>query len=84
MRGEFLKTALYCAGVVSMSLGAIAEKISQHSCVRGSVWLCQPVHQWFHMAFREDINNFFMLEIVFGTSNWSHAQVAYSETTIVR
>ena len=34
MRGEFLETALYWAGVVSVRLGAIAErKVSQHSCV---------------------------------------------------
>ena len=41
MRGEFLKTALYWAGVVSVRLGAIAEKkkVSQHSCVWGSVWV---------------------------------------------
>ena len=40
MRGEFLQTALYWAGVVSGRLGAIAEKkISQHSCVGGSVWV---------------------------------------------
>ena len=39
MRGEFLETVLYWAGVVSIRLGAIAErKISQHSCVWGSVW----------------------------------------------
>ena len=32
MRGEFLETALYWAGVVSIRLGAIAEKkVSQHS-----------------------------------------------------
>ena len=38
MRGEFLETALYWAGVVSVRLGAIAEKkVSQHSCVWGSV-----------------------------------------------
>ena len=36
MRGEFLETALYWAGVVSVRLGAIAEKkVSQHSCVWG-------------------------------------------------
>ena len=40
MRGEFLETALYWAGVVSVRLGAIAErKVSRHSCVRGSVWV---------------------------------------------
>ena len=34
MRGEFLETALYWAGVVSVRLGAIAQKkVSQHSCV---------------------------------------------------
>ena len=45
MRGEFLDTALYWAGVVSVRLGAIAEKkVSQHSCVWGSVWVWQPVH----------------------------------------
>ena len=39
IRGEFLETALYWAGVVSVRLGAIAEKmkVSQHSCVWGSV-----------------------------------------------
>ena len=38
MRGEFLETAPYRAGVVSVRLGAIAEKkVSQHSCVWGSV-----------------------------------------------
>ena len=38
MRGEFLETALYWAGVVSVRLGAIAEKkVSRHSCVWGSV-----------------------------------------------
>ena len=38
MRGEFLETAPYWAGVVSVRLGAIAEKkVSQHSCVWGSV-----------------------------------------------
>ena len=38
MRGEFLETAPYWAGVVSVCLGAIAEKkASQHSCVWGSV-----------------------------------------------
>ena len=38
--GEFLKTALYWAGVVSIRLGAIAEKKeSQHSCIWGSVWV---------------------------------------------
>ena len=40
MRGEILETALYWAGVVSVRLGAIAEKkVSQHSCVWGSVWV---------------------------------------------
>ena len=40
MRGEFLKTALCWAGVVSVRLGAIAEKkVSQHSCVWGSLWV---------------------------------------------
>ena len=40
MRGEFLETALYWAGVVSVRLSAIAEKkVSQHSCVWGSVWV---------------------------------------------
>ena len=39
-RGEFIETALYWAGVVSVRLGAIAEKkVSQHSCVWGSVWV---------------------------------------------
>ena len=38
IRGQFLKAALYWAGVVSVRLGAIAEeKVSQHSCVWGSV-----------------------------------------------
>ena len=38
--GEILETALYWAGVVSVRLGAIAEKkVSQHSCVWGSVWV---------------------------------------------
>ena len=38
MRGEFLETAPYWAGVVSVRLAAIAEKkVSQHSCVWGSV-----------------------------------------------
>ena len=40
MTGEFLETALYWAGVVSVRLGAIAEKkVSQHSCVWGSAWV---------------------------------------------
>ena len=40
MRGEFLETAPYWAGVVSVRLGTIAEKkVSQHSCVWGSVWV---------------------------------------------
>ena len=38
MRGEILETALYWAEVVSVRLGAIAEKkVSQHSSVWGSV-----------------------------------------------
>ena len=38
MRGEFLEMAPYWAGVVSVRLGAIAEKkVSQHSCVWSSV-----------------------------------------------
>ena len=37
MRGEFLETVLYWAAVVSIRLGAINEKVSQHSCVRRSV-----------------------------------------------
>ena len=58
-RGEFLKTAPYWAGVVSVRLGAIAEKkVSQHSCVWGSVWVSQPVHYLFHTAVRAYINNF--------------------------
>ena len=45
MRGEFLETALYWAGVVSVLLGAIAEKkVSQHFCVQVSVCVRQPVH----------------------------------------
>ena len=45
MRGEFLETALYWAGVISVRLGAIAEKkVSQHSCVRPSGWVWQPTH----------------------------------------
>ena len=44
-RGEFLETALYWAGVVSILLGAIAEKkVGQHFCVRVSVCVQQPVH----------------------------------------
>ena len=40
MRGEFLETALYWAGVVSVRLDAIAEKkVTQHSCVWSSVWI---------------------------------------------
>ena len=40
MRGEFLETALYWARVVSVRLGAIAErKVNHHSCVWGSVWV---------------------------------------------
>ena len=40
MRGEFLETAPYWAGVVSVRLGALAEKmVSQHSSVWGSVWV---------------------------------------------
>ena len=38
MTGEFFETALYGTGVVSVRLGAVAEKkVSQHSCVWGSV-----------------------------------------------
>ena len=38
MRGEILETVLYWAGVVSIRLGAIAEKkVMQHSRVCGSV-----------------------------------------------
>ena len=45
MRGEFLETTLYWTRVVSVSLGASAEKkVSQRSCVWGSVWVRQPVH----------------------------------------
>ena len=45
MRGEFLETALYWAGVVSVRLGAVAEKkVSQHFCVLVSVCVRQPVH----------------------------------------
>ena len=37
-RGEFLETALYWAGGVALCLCVIAEKkVSQHSCVQGSV-----------------------------------------------
>ena len=44
MRGEFLEAALYRAGVVSVRLGAIAEKkVSQHFCVLVSVCIRQPV-----------------------------------------
>ena len=40
MRGEIPETALYLAGLVSVRLGAIAEKkVSQHSYVWGSVWV---------------------------------------------
>ena len=41
VRGKFLETALYTywARVVSVRLGAIAEKDSQQSCVRVSVWV---------------------------------------------
>ena len=40
MRGEFLEIALYWAAVVSVRLGAIAEKkVSQHYCVWSSVWV---------------------------------------------
>ena len=61
MRGEFLETALHCAGVVSVHLGVIAQKkVSQHFCVRVSVCVRQPVHEWFHMAVRAYINNLFM------------------------
>ena len=43
MRGEILETGLYWAGVVSVRLGAIAEKkICQHFCVRVSVCVRQP------------------------------------------
>ena len=39
MRGEFLETAPYWAGVVSVRLGAITEKkVSQHSCVWFQRW----------------------------------------------
>ena len=59
MKGEFLETALYWAGVVSIRLGAIAEKkVSQHFCVRVSVCVRQPVHWWFHTAVRACINIF--------------------------
>ena len=35
VRGEFLETALYWAGVVSVRLGAIAEKkVCQHFCIQ--------------------------------------------------
>ena len=45
MRGKFLETAVYWAGVVSVRLGAIAEKkVSQHFCVLVSVCIPQPVH----------------------------------------
>ena len=38
MRGEFLETALYWAGVVALRLRVVDEKkVSQHSCVWGSV-----------------------------------------------
>ena len=40
MRGEFLETALYWAGVVSVRMGGIADrKVSQHSCVQILVWV---------------------------------------------
>ena len=40
LREEFLETALYWAGVVSVLLGAIAEKkVSEHCCVWGLVWV---------------------------------------------
>ena len=40
LRGEFLEMAPCWAGVVSIRLGDIAEKkVSQHSCVWGSVWV---------------------------------------------
>ena len=40
MRGEFLEIALYWAGMASVRVGAIAEKkVSQQSCVWGSVWV---------------------------------------------
>ena len=39
MRGEFLKTVQYWVGVVALRLCVITEKkVSQHSCVWGSVW----------------------------------------------
>ena len=45
MRGEFLETALYWAGAVSVRLGAIPEKkVSQHSCVRVLVQVQHQVH----------------------------------------
>ena len=45
MRGEFLETVLYWAGVVSVRLGGIAEKkVSHYFCVRVSVCVRQPVH----------------------------------------
>ena len=53
MRGDFHETVLYWAGVVSVRLGAIAEKkVSPPSCVWGSVQVRQPVHQLFHTAVR--------------------------------
>ena len=40
MRGEIFETAPYWAGVVSVRLGAIAEKkVNQHSCLGFSVGL---------------------------------------------
>ena len=57
MRGEFLETALYWAEVVPVHFGAIAEKkVNQHFCVRVSVWVRQPVHEWLHMVVRTCIN----------------------------
>ena len=45
MRGDFLETVLYWAGVVSDRFGAMAEKkVSQHFCVRVSLCVPQPVH----------------------------------------
>ena len=38
LKGEFFETGLYWAGVVALCLRVVAEKkVSQHSCVRGSV-----------------------------------------------
>ena len=45
MRGEVLETAVYWAGVVTVRLGAIAEKkLCQHFCVWVSVCVRQQVH----------------------------------------